>query len=244
MEQILLLRMRDPRLLQASTQILEDLDGEMEVAISEASFIESSSPPIESIPPAESSNHLEGHSHRSSDSSDFFRDIVKASDSEEKDRVLAKRASKLDGKHPYSSEICSSNCTCQCHLTSTYQSSSLDLQPAKSSLSSFAKLVRRCSVGECQARKVGPQGTFIMSTKMFKKVVGISLMSRGFHVLYHVRCARVVPASSYSINYAMTGNLEGLRKLIESGQATVCERSRSDWSLLHVRAPENIRYQI
>ena len=236
-EQILVLRMRDPRLLQASTQVLEDLDGETEVAISEASPVESMSQPIESTPPAESD------SRRSSNSSGLSGDTVMGSDTEEEDRALAKRASKTDGKHPYSSEFCSSDCTCQCHLTSTYQSSSLDLQPAKSSLSCFPQLVRRCSVRQCQARKVGQRGTFVISTKTFKKVVGISLISRWFHVLYHLKCARVVPESSLSIRYAMTGNLEGLRKLIESGQATVCERSRDGWSLLHVRAPENIRYQ-
>ena len=238
--------MRDPRLLQASTQVLEDLDSEMEVAISEASPVESSSSPIESTPPAESPESpdpLESHSRRSSDSSGLSGDTIKASDTEEIDRALAKRASKSDVKHSYSSGICNSQCTCQCHLTSTCQSSSLDLQPAKSSLSCFPKLVRGCSVRVCQARKVCPRGTFIISTKMFKKVVGISLISRGFNVLYHVRCAREVPESSYSITYAMTGNLEGLKKLIESGQATVCERSQDGWSLLHVRAPENNRHQ-
>lgn len=236
--------MGDPRLLQASTQLLEDLDGEMEVAISEASPVESSSSPIESTPPAESPNPLEADSRRSSDSSGLSGDTIKASDTEETDPALAKPASESDGKHPDSSGTCSFQCTCQCHLTSTFQSSSLDLQPAKSSLSCFPKLVRRCSVRECQARKVCPRGTFIISTKMLKKVVGISLISRGFHVLYHVRCAREVPESSYSIRYAMTGNLEGLEKLIKSGQARVCERSRDGWSLLHVGAPENIRYHI
>ena len=236
MEQILVLRMRDPRLLQASTQVLEDLDGEMEVAICEASPVESRSQPIGSTPPAESD------SRRPSDSSGLSGDTVRGSDTEEEDRALAKRVS--TSKHPYSGEICSSDCTCQCHLISTYQSSSLDLQPAKASLSCFPQLVRRCSVRDCLARKVGPRGTFIISTKTFKKVVGISLISRWFHVLYHLKCAREVPYSSLSIRYAMTGNLEGLRKLIESGQATVCERSQSNWSLLHVRAPENIRYQI
>ena len=236
--------MRDTRLLQASTQVLEDPDDEMDVAISEASPVESSSPPIESTPPAESPNPLEEHSRRSSDSSGLSGDTVKASDTEEEDRALAKRASKSDGKHPSSSEICSSDCTCQCHLTSTHQSSSLDLQPAKASLSCFPQLVRRCSVRECQARKVGSRGTFIVSRKVFKKVVGISLMLRWFHVLYHLKCAREVPESSLSIRYAMTGNTEGLKKLIKSGQALVCERSPDNWSLLHVRAPENIHYQI
>ena len=234
--------MRDPRLLQVSTQVLEDLDGEMEVVISEASPIESSSPPVESSPPAESPNPLEEHSRRSSDSSGLSGDTVKASDAEEEDQALAKCASKSDGKHPDSSKICSSDCTCQCHSTSAYQSSSLDLQPAKASLSCFPQIVRRCSVRECQARKVGPRGT-IISTKVFKKVVGISLMLRWFHVLYHLKCAREVPESSLSIRYAITGNLEGLTKLIESGQARVCENSPDGWSLLHVRAPENIRYQ-
>ena len=236
--------MRDTRLLQASTQVLEDPDDEMDVAISEASPVESSSPPIESTPPAESPNPLEEHSRRSSDSSGLSGDTVKASGTEEEDRALAKRASKSDVKHPSSSEICSSDCTCQCHLTSTHQSSSLDLQPAKASLSCFPQLVRRCSVRECQARKVGSRGTFIVSRKVFKKVVGISLMVRWFHVLYHLKCAREVPESSLSIRYAITGNLEGLTKLIESGQARVCENSPDGWSLLHVRAPENIRYQI
>ena len=242
--QILVLRMRDPRLLQASTQVLEDLDGEMEIEITEASPVESSSQPIESTPPAESPNPLEEHSRRSSDSSGLSGDTVKASDTEEEERALAKRASKSDGKHPHSSEDCSSDCTCQCHLTSTNQSSSLDLQPAKASLSCFPQLVRRCSVRECQARKVGPRRTFIIPAKVFKRVVSISLILRWSHVQYHLKCARLVPESSFSIRYAMTGNLEGLRKLIESGQATVCESSPDGWSLLHVRAPENIRYQI
>ena len=244
MEQILVLRMGDPRLLQVSTQVLEGPDGEMEVAITEASPVESSSQPIESTPPAESPNPLEGQSRRSSDSSGLSGDTVKASNTKEKEQALAKHASKSDGKHPHSSENCSSDCTCQCHLISTNQSSSLDLQPAKASLSCFPQLVRRCSVRECQARKIGSRGTFIVSRKVFKKVVGISLMLRWFHVLYHLKCAREVPESSLSIRYAMTGNTEGLKKLIKSGQATVCERSLDNWSLLHVRAPENIHYQI
>ena len=237
-EQILVLRMRDPRLLQASTQVLEDLDGETEVAISEASPVESRSQPLESTPLAESD------SRRPSDSSGLSGDTVMGSDTEEEDRALAKHASKSDGKHPYSSEICSSDCTCQCHLPSAYQSSSPDLEPATSSLSCFPQLIRRCSVRECLTRKANQRGTFVISTKTFKKVVGISLISRWFHVLYHLKCAREVPESSLSIRYAITGNLEGLRKLIESGKVTICERSRDGWSLLHVRAPENIRYQI
>lgn len=221
------LRSQNPRLLEYNSLILEDTRGEADVMISQASFGE----PYSST-----------HSHLSVDSPSLLsppllprnseanaRSSVSSGDSSTLVEVASRRSSSPIALHL----LCKEPCSCDCHANAKALPEELRSRSSRSP-NIFVQYLRRCSLGTCRAKRLRPSRGFVIPSSVFRRAVSMSLISRSYHILIHLKCARIVPESSDSIFFAATGNLRGMERLLATGQARICERSDDNWTLLHV----------
>jgi hypothetical protein len=110
-------------------------------------------------------------------------------------------------------------CSCECH------------SKFLSRLSIFAN---RCSNFECCIRKARPRRTRVISLRWLQEIVKDSMMTPDHDFTHRPTIWNRIAEGSEANTYAKNGNLQGLKGLIESGQATPCDTTHDNWSLLHV----------
>jgi hypothetical protein len=111
------------------------------------------------------------------------------------------------------------NCRCECH--SRFRNRLLVFP-------------HRCSNFECCVRKSRSRKILAISPRWLQNIIRVSMVARGQKFNNYPKTRKQIREGSESNMYAKTGNLEGLKRLIENGLATPCDTTPDNWTLLHV----------
>lgn len=111
------------------------------------------------------------------------------------------------------------NCRCECHSR------------VQNRLLVFP---HRCDNFECCARKSRSRKFLAISPRWLQNIVKISIVARGQNFNNSPKTRKQIREGSEANTYAKTGNVEGLKRLIENGLATPCDTTSDNWTLLHV----------
>ncbi|KAI1177125.1 ankyrin [Nemania sp. FL0916] len=73
-------------------------------------------------------------------------------------------------------------------------------------------------------------------SRSFRKVLFSAMSAKSVDVRFDLKTFRMVPEGSDPMRYVKHGNLEKLKRCIESGEATIWDTAPDGWSLLHTAA--------
>jgi len=208
-----------PILLQYSTEKLEAMDGEADVVITKATDVVVTKDDEEDaqVFPQEKS---------------FPKSTTQIASHVDELALIRLDSSSCSGT--LSKQLSEHSSACSCHSGSASVPAHLDPGRKSSSSRFTTQFLRRCSNPECPARRGPSRGLLVLSAKKFKQIIGISLKSRSLNSLIHIDCEGVAPGGTETVIYTTTTDIKKLRKILESGLASVRERNVDNWTLLHV----------
>ncbi len=215
-----------PILLQYSTEKLEAMDGEADVVITKATdvIITKDDEEDAQVFPQEKSSE---------------KSTTQIASCVDELALIRSNSSSYSGSP--SKQLSEYSSACSCHRGSTSVPAHLDPGHKSSSPRFTTQFLRRCSNPECPARRGPSRGLLILSAKKFRRIIGISLKSRSFNSLIHIECEGVAQEDTETVIYTTTTDIKKLRKILESGLASVRERNVDNWTLLHVSSGERYR---
>ncbi len=127
---------------------------------------------------------------------------------------------------------CHYSCHCQCHEEPT-------AKPRRHFMGSRGgpKNHRpKCTDSACMDKATLEDATEEYS-RSFRKVLSNIMSAKSVEVRYDLGTFRMVPEGCDPMRYVKHGNLEKLRKCVESGEATIWDTAPDGWSLLHASRP-------
>jgi hypothetical protein len=149
-------------------------------------------------------------------------------------KVIAK-----SNRFPNYIKQCPSNCKCHCHRTSGYPLLFNFRRVFKRLFPSIMEdpiLVRRCSELTCHATQASQRRLFtVVHSAFVSRAIVVAAIGRGLRLKLQVKSYPVVPQIAPIVIYAQNGDTPNLRRLIESGKASVNDIAEDGWSILHVR---------
>lgn len=74
----------------------------------------------------------------------------------------------------------------------------------------------------------------LVKKALFERAMSQLMSAKSIKIRYHLHAYRMVPEGSDSMRYVKQGNLDRLKLLIHSGEATPWDAAPDGWSLLHV----------
>jgi len=121
-------------------------------------------------------------------------------------------------------KACRYNCYCACH----------EQESASSQKKKFTKKGKvQCTESTCRnATEAEVQQSAY--SKSFRKALSQVMSSRSIKIRYNLNIYRMVPEGSDAMRYIKHGNLDKLKAVIDSGEATLWDTAPDGWSLLHV----------
>ena len=134
---------------------------------------------------------------------------------------------------------CSHECKCSCHKAASYPIPFVFRRALKKMFPKFVDdpvLIRRCNTPKCRGLRAKERGVlWVLHSAFISRAVVLSAISRGLRFTLHLKTYPVVAETSNMIQFAVKGNVEGMKGLILSKGGTPCDTSRLDgWSALHV----------
>ncbi|KAH0564757.1 hypothetical protein GP486_001851 [Trichoglossum hirsutum] len=136
-----------------------------------------------------------------------------------------------------SRQACRADCRCKCHTKTTYRwPDSLRPVIGNTFLSFVGQptFVRRCSRRDCQKAKVwSGELSYVFPSWLLKKMISVSLISRGFKRTFHIRNHNIVSEFSDAVRYTCKGDLLGLQMLFSKRLATPNDTTPDGWTLMH-----------
>ena len=91
----------------------------------------------------------------------------------------------------------------------------------------------RCTESTCRSASTA-EDEHSAYTKSFRKALSEVMSSKSIKIRYNLNTYRMVPEGSDAMRYIKHGNLEKLKAVIDSGEATLWDTAPDGWSLLHV----------
>ena len=208
-----------PILLQYSTEKLEALDGEADIVITKATDV------IVTKDDEEDAQVFPQEKSSAKGTAQIASQV---------DEVSLTRSNSSSFSGTLSKQLSETSSACSCHRSSASVPAHLDPGRKSSSPRYTTQFLRRCSNPECPARREPSRGLLVLSAKKFKQIIGISLKSRSFNSLIHIEYEGVAQEGTETVIYTTTADIKKLRKILESGLASVRERNADNWTLLHV----------
>ena len=77
--------------------------------------------------------------------------------------------------------------------------------------------------------------TLVIRSRFLNRAILVSVMARGLKFNVGVKTYPIVRESSEVIRFVQLGNLDGLKRIIASRQATPNDSGEDGWTLLHVK---------
>ena len=131
---------------------------------------------------------------------------------------------------------CLENCACKCHAQSFQWPNGLQGKTGRLFYESVPRFTRQCSDRRCRAGKIRSKVSFVYPSSMIKKVVSVLIFSRGMKVKVQLKNRRLQSAHAPVNQYILSGDLNGVMKCIENGDATPSDVLSDGWTLTHTAA--------
>ena len=155
---------------------------------------------------------------------------IQSSSSMVSHRAIQKREVEKD------KESCLQGCACKCHAQSYQWPEGLSAKAGRLFYESNPRFTRRCSDARCRAGKIRSKITFVYPSSMVKNVVSFLMLSKGFKVKFQLKTQRLQPPLAPVIQSVLAGDLKGVKRSIEAGDATPSDILSDGWTLTHTAA--------
>jgi hypothetical protein len=229
-----LLHLQQTYFSQSIPQVLEETRGEAELVICH----ESATGSVLGIEPAPSSVVQQDTGHQRG--LDLHSTLPETSDSASRTSDESVMPIQLSPTHNNTMGTinwrCARFCSCKCHGREISLPARRNANRGVPFFNLRFHFVHRCSTRRCRTNKTNtqPEGTLTISKWMVKGAIAISLISQSLNNRVHLKAYKLVPESAESIRFATSGNLEGLKRLIQTGLATINDTTLDNWTLTHV----------